>query len=47
MKIFIFYILYMTGSADVDVKNERGWTALMLAARNGETPIIKALIEKG
>ncbi|XP_041365582.1 LOW QUALITY PROTEIN: NAD-capped RNA hydrolase NUDT12-like [Gigantopelta aegis] len=41
------FMSLLSGSADVDVKNERGWTALMLAARNGQTPLIKALLEKG
>ncbi|XP_059174609.1 NAD-capped RNA hydrolase NUDT12-like isoform X3 [Physella acuta] len=35
------------GLVDVDVKSERGWTALMLAARNGQTAVISFLIEKG
>ena len=35
------------GSVDIDVTNDRGWTALMFAARNGHVPIISLLIEKG
>lgn len=32
---------------DIDVKSDRGWTALMFAARNGHTTIISSLIDKG
>ncbi|GFR92388.1 peroxisomal NADH pyrophosphatase NUDT12 [Elysia marginata] len=35
------------GSVDIDVRSDRGWTALMFAARNGHVEIISALIEKG
>uniref|UniRef100_A0A0B7A769 NAD-capped RNA hydrolase NUDT12 n=1 Tax=Arion vulgaris TaxID=1028688 RepID=A0A0B7A769_9EUPU len=37
----------LISSVDIDVKSERGWTALMFAARNGHTSIISTLIEKG
>ena len=39
--------LQSSGSADVDVTNEKGWTALMFAARNGHTNVVKFLVEKG
>ncbi|CAG5116587.1 unnamed protein product, partial [Candidula unifasciata] len=32
---------------DIDGKSERGWTALMFAARNGHSSVISTLIEKG
>lgn len=32
---------------DIDGKSERGWTALMFAARNGHTSVISTLIDKG
>ncbi|GFO21398.1 peroxisomal NADH pyrophosphatase nudt12 [Plakobranchus ocellatus] len=37
----------LLGAVDTDVKSDRGWTALMFAARNGHVSIISALIEKG
>ncbi|KAK7115340.1 NAD-capped RNA hydrolase NUDT12-like [Littorina saxatilis] len=35
------------GAVSKDSKNERGWTALMFAARNGQLPVIEVLVEKG
>ncbi|KAL8615929.1 hypothetical protein ACOMHN_034605 [Nucella lapillus] len=35
------------GAVAKDARNERGWTALMFAARNGHLPVIQALLEKG
>ena len=32
---------------EIDAKGEAGWTALMHAARNGHTEIVKALLENG
>ena len=40
-------LLSMTGAVDVNVRNDRGWTALMLAARNGHKDVITELLEKG
>ena len=37
----------LTGAVDVNVRNDRGWTALMLAARNGHKDVITELLEKG
>ncbi|KAK7496825.1 hypothetical protein BaRGS_00011805 [Batillaria attramentaria] len=37
----------MGGAVEVNSKNERGWTALMFAARNGQLPVMEVLIEKG
>ncbi|XP_076465034.1 NAD-capped RNA hydrolase NUDT12-like isoform X2 [Babylonia areolata] len=37
----------VAGAVAKDAKNERGWTALMFAARNGQLPVIQALVEKG
>ncbi|KAL5004218.1 hypothetical protein ScPMuIL_017674 [Solemya velum] len=34
-------------SININHKNDRGWTALMLASRNGQSGIIKLLLEKG
>ncbi|XP_025076758.1 peroxisomal NADH pyrophosphatase NUDT12-like isoform X2 [Pomacea canaliculata] len=39
--------LLNAGTAAVNAKNERGWTALMFAARNGQLPVIQYLTEKG
>jgi ankyrin repeat protein len=40
----LFLIL---GAVAKDARNERGWTALMFAARNGQLLVIKTLVEKG
>ncbi|XP_005094350.1 peroxisomal NADH pyrophosphatase NUDT12 isoform X2 [Aplysia californica] len=37
----------LLGAVDINVKSERGWTALMFAARNGQTHVISILIERG
>ncbi|XP_061176524.1 NAD-capped RNA hydrolase NUDT12-like isoform X2 [Saccostrea echinata] len=37
----------LNGTVNVDQKNDKGWTALMFAARHGQTDIIKKLLEKG
>lgn len=37
----------LSGAVAVNSKNERGWTALMFAARNGQLPIMEMLVEKG
>ncbi|XP_013379488.1 peroxisomal NADH pyrophosphatase NUDT12 [Lingula anatina] len=39
--------LIATKDLDLDAKNERGWTALMFAARNGQSAILKKLLERG
>ena len=48
--LFVFLpILFsdLLGAMDVNVRNDRGWTALMLAARNGHKDVITELLEKG
>ncbi|XP_022097450.1 peroxisomal NADH pyrophosphatase NUDT12-like [Acanthaster planci] len=35
------------GLADIDGMDDHGWTALMLAARNGHDKVVKLLLEKG
>ncbi|XP_064609858.1 NAD-capped RNA hydrolase NUDT12-like isoform X2 [Liolophura sinensis] len=35
------------GMVDINAKNDRGWTGLMLAARNGHMSVISALLEQG
>jgi len=35
------------GAVNINVKSERGWTALMFAARNGHKEVIDKLMEKG
>ncbi|KAH9518336.1 Peroxisomal NADH pyrophosphatase nudt12 [Bulinus truncatus] len=37
----------LIGAVDIDVKSDRGWTALMFAARNGHSSVISSLIQKG
>uniref|UniRef100_A0A2C9LAL5 NAD-capped RNA hydrolase NUDT12 n=1 Tax=Biomphalaria glabrata TaxID=6526 RepID=A0A2C9LAL5_BIOGL len=37
----------LLGAVDIDVKSDRGWTALMFAARNGHTSVINILVQKG
>ena len=37
----------VTGTPDVNARNNGGWTALMFAARNGHTEAVKLLIESG
>ncbi|XP_067666461.1 NAD-capped RNA hydrolase NUDT12-like isoform X1 [Haliotis asinina] len=37
----------LKAAVDVDAKNDRGWTALMFAARNGQVSVIKSLLEQG
>lgn len=39
------YLLKAT--VHVDLRNEKGWTALMLASRNGHLDIVNTLLEKG
>ncbi|XP_052795844.1 NAD-capped RNA hydrolase NUDT12-like [Mya arenaria] len=39
--------LFLKGTFDVNVKNERGWTALMFAARNGHMGVVKELLQHG
>ncbi|CAH1796515.1 unnamed protein product [Owenia fusiformis] len=39
--------LLLKGGVNIDMKNEKGWTALMFAARNGQIPTIKLLMENG
>lgn len=38
---------FLSGAVSKDARNERGWTALMFAARNGQLSIIQALVENG
>ena len=42
-------IIHFTAAilGNIDVKNERGWTAVMLAARNGQTAAVEVLLNKG
>ena len=35
------------GVPQVDVSNERSWTALMFAARNGHSGIVRELLKRG
>ena len=37
----------INGIADVNGVDDHGWTALMLAARNGRDKVIKLLLDKG
>jgi ankyrin repeat protein len=37
-------VLYFQGSLNVNIRNDHGWTALMFAARNGHTNIVKELL---
>lgn len=37
----------LLGTVNINVKSERGWTALMFAARNGQIEVIEKLMEKG
>lgn len=39
--------VFLKGAVDVNMKNERGWTALMFAARNGHLHIVKELLQHG
>ncbi|KAL4227260.1 Peroxisomal NADH pyrophosphatase nudt12 [Mactra antiquata] len=39
--------LFLKGTVDVNMKNDRGWTALMFAARNGHTNVVKELLQHG
>jgi len=34
-----------SGNFDVNTRNDRGWTALMLAARNGHVNVVKELLQ--
>lgn len=38
--------LFLKGTVDVNMRNERGWTALMLAARNGHSHIVRELLQR-
>lgn len=37
----------LAGDADVNLQNKNGWTALMLAARNGYLEIVQMLLRAG
>lgn len=37
----------LKSTVNVDQRNEKGWTALMFAARHGQTGVIETLLEKG
>ncbi|XP_060569249.1 NAD-capped RNA hydrolase NUDT12-like [Ruditapes philippinarum] len=36
--------IFLKGSLNVNIRNDHGWTALMFAARNGHTNIVKELL---
>lgn len=40
-------LLLISGTFDIDVSNEKGWTALMFGARNGHSSVVKVLLDKG
>jgi len=40
-------LLLESGRVAVNVKDEYGWTALMLASRNGHKEVVKLLLKKG
>lgn len=46
---FLKYLIYWSvpATVNVDQRNEKGWTALMFAARHGQTGVIETLLEKG
>ncbi|KAH3837467.1 NAD-capped RNA hydrolase NUDT12-like isoform X2 [Dreissena polymorpha] len=39
--------LYIKGNVDLNERNERGWTALMFAARNGHLHVVRELVQHG
>ena len=40
------YNFFRLGTIDINVANERGWTALMFAARHGQLDCAKVLLDK-
>ena len=44
---YVITIIVLLATVNVDQKNDKGWTALMFAARHGQTGVIETLLEKG
>ena len=44
---YVITIIILLATVNVDQRNDKGWTALMFAARHGQTGVIETLLEKG
>lgn len=47
VKFFIKGGNFYLATVEIDQRNDKGWTALMFAARNGHVDVINTLLEKG
>ena len=47
IRMYVITIIILLATVNVDQKNDKGWTALMFAARHGQTGVIETLLEKG